>query len=312
MKNLKEKLSKLSVLIFGDVYLDRDCIGEFSGKSKEDEHMLILKVHTEKYQPGGAGNLASCFAALGVKTIVVGLWGERYDFNRQILEQKFKDRGIDTSFMVESGKTLVFGKFYTNNGHVFRYDVISENMTEEVKERIIANLNVALFNTNFIACADYNNSGIKDLVCEDTLKPILDSKLVKFATGRKDINKFKGFSCLLLNKKEFLEQNFGDNGFNFIDRLYLGGLVVTSGTGSVSYDSFDSSGSGYMSKSTYIEGDIDTCGCGDMFYAMYSSCIKIGYGSRKSSDLANLAAGIVAKKKFGAAQASIDEIINNL
>ena len=310
MKNLKEKLSKLSVLVFGDMYLDRDCIGDFDGKSKEDEHISILKVHTEKYQPGGAGNLASCFAALGVKTTVIGLWGEKNDIHRQILEQQFENRGIDTSYMVVSGKTSVFGKFYTSDGnHIFRYDIVSENMTDNVEDIIDTNLALNVGKVNFIACADYNNSGIRDLVCENTLKPILEVKTLKFATGRKEINKFEEFSCVILNNEEFKKQSIFDNEINFFKTLNIGSLVVTSEGGAIG---FDVNMNKFESESKKIEGNIDTCGCGDMFYAMYASSIMAHYGMQDSLDLANLAAGIVAKKLFGAAQTSIDEVIGSL
>jgi len=310
MNDLKEKLSKLSVLVFGDMYLDRDCIGDFEGKSKEDEHMPILKAHTEKYQPGGAGNLASCFAALGVKTTVIGLWGEKEDINRQILEQQFKSRGVDTSYMVESGKTFVFGKFYTSDSeHVFRYDIISDSMTDEKQNIIISNLEKVILNVNFVACADYNNSGIRDLVCDRTLNPFFKENIIKFATGRKEINKFKEFNCIILNNEEFKKQSIFDNEINFFKTLNIGSLVVTSENGAIG---FDVNSNKFESKSKKIEGDIDTCGCGDMFYAMYASSIMAHYGMQESLDLANLAAGIVAKKKFGAAQASIDEIISSL
>jgi len=322
VKNLKEKLNNLSVLVFGDMYLDRDCIGDFEGKSKEDENMPILKVHTEKYQPGGAGNLASCFAALGVKTTVVGLWGEKDDINRQILEQCFKNRGIDTSYMVESGKTPVFGKFYTQDGnHIFRYDVIYENMNDRVEKLLIESINPISHNKfNFVACADYNNSGIRDMVCENILKSILRMKISKFATGRKNIDKFKGFNCLLLNEEEFLRQAFLDNDIRIqfslrqyeddflINKFGVNSLVVTSENGAIGIDVNTNQ---FESKSKKLKGNIDTCGCGDMFYAMYSSCIMAHYGMKESLDLANLTAGMVAKKLFGAAQISIDELINN-
>ena len=318
MKDLKEKLNKLSVLVFGDMYLDRDCIGDFVGKSKEDEKLPILKIHTEKYQPGGAGNLAFCFASLGVKTTVVGLWGDKDDINRQILEQSFKDKEINTSCMVKSGKTPVFGKFYTSNGdHIFRYDIISENMTDNVEEVLDTILALNVGKADFIACADYNNSGIRDLVCENTLKSILESEKQKFATGRKELDKFKGFNCLLLNEKEFIKQFeilFGlpiliRNIPDIIKKLDINSFVLTSKNGAIGFDVRNNK---FESNSVKIKEKFDTCGCGDMFYAMYASSIMAHYGMQDSLDLANIAAGIVAKKMFGAAQASIDEVIDNL
>ncbi len=310
MQNLKEKLNQLSVVVFGDMYLDKDCIGNFSGISREDQHLPILKVHTEKYQPGGGGNLASCFASLGVKTIAVGLWSDKSDINRQIIEQSFKNKGIDSSFMTEPGKTLVFGKFYTADGnHIFRYDTVAENMTNEAETILISNLKNALSKTNFIACADYNEAGIRDIVSPNTLKPIFDSGLPIFATGRKAMDKFKGSNYILLNEHEFEGQGFKGSFSDFVKEYQLDSLTITSKNGATA---FNKDGSQQESKATALDGPLDTCGCGDMFYAMYASSIMAGYNIETSLKLANKAAGIVAKKMFGAAQASIDEILENL
>jgi len=310
MQNLKEKLSKLSVLVFGDMYLDKDCIGEFSGISREDQHLPILKIHKEKYQPGGGGNLASCFAALGVKTTVVGLWSNKNDINRQIIEQSFKNKGIDTSYMVQPGKTLVFGKFYTTNGnHVFRYDTVAEGMTDEAENSLIKNLKQASLKANFLACADYDESGTRDMVCEKTLQPIKETKLPIFATGRKAMDKFKGSNYILLNEHEFEGQPFKGSFEEFVKSFNVSSLIITSKNGATA---FNKDGSKNESKAKALEGPLDTCGCGDMFYAMYASSLMAGYDTETSLKLAHIAAGIVAKKMFGADQASIDEVLNNL
>lgn len=314
MKNLKEKLSKLSVLVFGDMYLDRDCIGDFRGrKSKENDNLQILDIHTEKYQPGGAGNLAFCFATLGVKTYIVGLWGGENDIHRQIIEQSFKNRKIDTSFMVESGNTPVFGKFYLSEpfcNHIFRYDINPENITDKTEQLLIENIKNIIKSVDFVACADYNECGTRDIICENTLKPILETKIPKFVTGRKDIKKFKGFNTILLNEKELSQQRCGDcpipSFFEIFENDYL---VKTSDKFSIVFTKNNTS---YTSIIKTLEGKIDTCGCGDMFYAMYASSIMAKYSINKSLELANSAARIVAKKLFGATQASIDEILKEI
>ncbi|MBD3183242.1 hypothetical protein GF312_13180, partial [Candidatus Poribacteria bacterium] len=41
---LSSKLSELSVLVVGDHCLDRDCIGRYSGFSREEESMPIFRI----------------------------------------------------------------------------------------------------------------------------------------------------------------------------------------------------------------------------------------------------------------------------
>ena len=89
----------------------------------------------------------------------------------------------------------------------------------------------------------------------------------------------------------------------------MSSLIITSKNGATA---FNKDGSKNESKAKALEGPLDTCGCGDMFYAMYASSLMAGYDTETSLKLAHIAAGIVAKKMFGADQASIDEVLNNL
>lgn len=308
MKELKEKLSKLSVLVFGNVYLDKDYIGNYSGYSREKESLSILRTFLEKYNPGGAGNLAVGFSALGVKTTVISLWGN--DLNRELLANELAKKKVETSYMVESGNTQVFGKFYLQSGtHVFRYDVISDGMSNEVEERLIENVNAVLPSVNFIACADYNEASVRDICSENTLKAIAKSELPKFATGRKSVDKFQGFDYFFLNDAEVLVQSEKKGAEYLIDKLGLKQLIATSADGATVFDKESTS---CFSKAVKLEGEIDTCGCGDTFYATYASCKVAGYNTKDSLKIANCAAGIVAKKMFGADQATVDEILEKL
>jgi sugar/nucleoside kinase (ribokinase family) len=61
-------------------------------------------------------------------------------------------------------------------------------------------------------------------------------------------------------------------------------------------------------NSDELTDKIDPCGCGDMFYAAYSSSIMAGYDVETSIKIANSAARVVARKLFGTGQASPMEI----
>ena len=82
IQDFRSRVSELSVLVVGDYYLDRDCVGEYLGYSREKESLPIFRISQVDYKPGGAGNLASNFAALGVRTKIAGVWGDSEDWNR--------------------------------------------------------------------------------------------------------------------------------------------------------------------------------------------------------------------------------------
>ena len=94
-QELESRFSELSVLVVGDHCLDRDCIGGYSGFSREKESMPIFRISKLDYKPGGAGNLAANFAALGVNTTIAGAWGGDSDWNRIILEKAMNMRNIN-------------------------------------------------------------------------------------------------------------------------------------------------------------------------------------------------------------------------
>jgi bifunctional ADP-heptose synthase (sugar kinase/adenylyltransferase) len=59
-----------------------------------------------------------------------------------------------------------------------------------------------------------------------------------------------------------------------------------------------------------LKGNTDSCGCGDTFLAIFSSCIMAGYGLEESMKISNSGARAVARKLYGAHCTTIDEIAN--
>lgn len=320
-ETLKYRFSQLSVLVCGDMCLDRNYIGQYSGYSRELEHLPIFRTEMENYNPGGGGNLCSCFATLGVKTKAIGVWGGKDDFNKYILEAEFHRRRIDTIGMVEGSRTPTFGKVYLNNAsHIYRIDLVSEKISEKAIDKIIANIQEIAKSVDFIACADYEEANEYGVCSEGVLETITGFQIPKFGTSRNRINRFRNFDYILLNTKELMEQSRLDQSVelsaivvDLIKFLHVGEIVLTmSGKGASAFTLPDSDQIGFReihAGSTELTGKIDPCGCGDMFYAAYSSSIMAGYDMETGLKIANAAARVVARKLFGTGQATCEEII---
>ncbi|MBM3213114.1 hypothetical protein FJZ33_12890 [Candidatus Poribacteria bacterium] len=321
IKELQERFSRLSVLVCGDMCLDKNYIGGYSGYSRELEHLPIFRTDIETYSPGGGGNLCSCFAALGVNTIAAGVWGPEEDFNRYILEAEFRKRNIDISGMVVGSRTPTFGKVYLHNAsHVYRIDLTSERISDEALDELILRLDDLAKSVDFIACADYEEANDYGVCSKKVLDTVVKSQLPKFGTSRKRITDFKGFNRILLNSKELMEQSEIDKSAempliveDFIRFLQANEIVITmSGKGATAYSlkGFPATGvNSLFVGSIELTGKIDPCGCGDMFYAAYSSSIMAGYNTENSLRIANAAGRVVARKLFGTGQATLEEII---
>ena len=68
--------STASVLVIGDVMLDRYWFGDTSRISPEAP-VPIVKINSTDNRPGGAGNVALNIAALGAKTTLLGYYRQR-------------------------------------------------------------------------------------------------------------------------------------------------------------------------------------------------------------------------------------------
>ncbi|MEK7398362.1 MAG: PfkB family carbohydrate kinase [Candidatus Poribacteria bacterium] len=317
---LREKYSKLSVLVCGDMCLDKDFIGGYSGYSREIEHLPIFRTEIEKYNPGGGGNLSVCFSALGVKTTIAGFWGGDDDINRYILEKSFKKRNIGTSGMVIGSRTPTFGKLYLKNGmHIYRIDLISEPVSKEMVDELADKITKIIPSVDFVAYADYEEASEFGVCSEEAVNAVRKSNIPKFGTSRARIKRFNGFDYMLQNTKELTDQTKLDKSSDlqaivqdFIKVLGTKELIVTmGGKGATAFRLNESNPDKLESipvDSVELTGNIDPCGCGDMFYAAYSSNIMVGYDTETSIKIANSAARVVARKLFGTGQATPEEI----
>jgi len=313
-RELRERFSSLSVLVCGDMCLDKNYIGGYSGYSRELEHLPIFRADIENCSPGGGGNLSVCFSRLGVKTIAAGLWGGEEDFNRYILESEFHRKSVDTSGMVEGSRTPTFGKVYLHNGaHIYRLDLTSETIPDWAMDQLADRVKGILPSVSFVACADYEEANEYGVCSEKIVETIVRCQLPKFATSRKRIERFKGFNRILMNTTELKEQSrFGKSAelsiltADFMTRLKVDEMVVTMGGKGAT--AFSPNRKPVFVRSIELTENIDPCGCGDVFYATYSSSIMAGYDTETSLKLANAAARVVARKRFGTGQATPEEI----
>jgi D-beta-D-heptose 7-phosphate kinase / D-beta-D-heptose 1-phosphate adenosyltransferase len=314
---LRDKYSRLSVLVCGDMCLDKDLIGGYSGFSREKEQLPIFRTDIEKYNPGGGGNLSVCFSALGVKTIIAGFWGNEDDINRYILESSFRKRNIDISGMVAGSRTPTYGKIYLRNGiHIYRIDLTSEPIPESAIDKLVDKVKALIDSVDFVACADYEEANDYGVCAEKVLEIVSNSPLPKFGTSRARIQNFKNFNYLLQNAKELTDQTQLAKSAelplivkDFLVRLGVREMIVTMGGKGATVYHLGSNGLNTMPVgSVELTDNIDPCGCGDMFYAAYSSSIMAGFDMETSIRIANSAARVVARKLFGTGQATPEEI----
>jgi len=318
IQDIKSQFSGLSVLVVGDYYLDRDCVGEYLGYSREKESLPIFRISQVDYKPGGAGNLASNFAALGVRTKIAGVWGDSEDWNRVILESGLNIRGIDTTGMVTGARTPTFEKYFFLSGHhVWRTDVVSEGIERETESKLSRALESLLDDVQFIVVADYDDRD-KGVCTDGVLEIISGCNKTKFGTSRERVMRFRDYDYLVLNRKELGGEDINSQTARLLHETRTNTAVITlAGRGSDAF-SFKKNHQAELPGPECLEktetltkeltGEIDSCGCGDTFLAILSSCAMAGYDLKESMKMANSGARSVARKLYGAHCTTFEEI----
>lgn len=323
-RELEQSITLKKGLVVGDQYLDRNAIGGYRGYSREVESLPIFKIVTERYGPGGAGNLLSNFGKLNVPAIAVGVWGDTTDRHRVILEESFRASGVDVSGMVAGARTPTFEKFYyPSTHHVLRLDVDTEEIAEATRQELTQKVIMLSPTVDFVVAADYDQHG-KGVCCDAVLSAIAAVEKPRFGTSRSRISAFHGFGTLVINEKELIATTSDDRTEPEINAALLmttagaRTLVVTlGGRGARIYErrrsTIDLRADNPL-KTTEIPsvsvGDerIDPCGAGDTFLAVLIACLVSGVDIVDSVKAANSGARAAIRKLFGASPVRLTEV----
>jgi rfaE bifunctional protein kinase chain/domain len=125
LEQLLGRLPSARVAVFGDLCLDAYwLLGDTPGEISLETGLPARRVGTQRYSPGGAGNVAANLAALGVGHLeVIGLVGADL-FGDELLRQ-LALRGVPTQGVLrgpESWQTLVYAKPCQGAAELNRFD----------------------------------------------------------------------------------------------------------------------------------------------------------------------------------------------
>ena len=165
LKEFIKSVSKTSVIVIGDIILDKYMFGEISRKSAEAP-IDIVDINNQKEQLGGAANVALSFQNLKVKTLLFGLVGNDSYGKKVISLMKKKNLNTNGIFLTEQ-TTLKTRIITSNKYHHSRFDIEKINYEEsKEKEKLFEMFKKILPNFDFIVLQDYN-------------KGLLDKKMIK-------------------------------------------------------------------------------------------------------------------------------------
>jgi D-beta-D-heptose 7-phosphate kinase/D-beta-D-heptose 1-phosphate adenosyltransferase len=296
--------SHLSILVVGDLMLDRYLWGEVERISPEAP-VPVVRLSRETDRVGGAGNVAANLAGLGLRTRLAGQVGT--DNAGDVLLAKLEGAGIDVAAIVRTSSRPTITKTRIIGGHQQMLRLDSEqagdfspaeqhSLIETVTARLRAEVPAAL------VLSDYAKGSLSAAVCQALIKAAQAAGVPVFVDPKGlDYGKYRGATCLTPNKREAAEVCAvagGDTerllaGLEAMRRQFdIGHIVLTRGEEGMS--SIGAEGVHHFPASA--KQVFDVSGAGDTVIAMLAAAYAAGLEQAQACTLANLAAGIVVGK----------------
>jgi D-beta-D-heptose 7-phosphate kinase/D-beta-D-heptose 1-phosphate adenosyltransferase len=295
-------LARASVLVVGDVMLDRYVYGQVARISPEAP-VPILSVEREVAYPGGAGNVVRNLTALGAAVALVSVVGDDQagaDLTGLVGGQP----GVEPWLLVQGGRTTTMKTRLVAAGqHLLRTDrEVTTPINPRLAERMVSIATDAMAATAVIVLSDY---------CKGLLAGEVPARLIAaaHAAGRKvivdtkdpDHARYAGADIIIPNRRDLSEAT----GLPVEDEAQVtaaahalrthhgfGAVLVTEGSsGMTLVDAATATHFPAEAADVY-----DVSGAGDTVTAVLAAGIAVKLDLKLAVRLANIAAGIVVGK----------------
>ena len=307
-RNLVQSLKNGTVLVVGDVMLDRYIEGDITRISPEAP-IPILNKQNEKCMLGGAGNVVANLRSFNVAVGLVGIIGDD-EASIEIVDMLKKIKVNNNLVQIKNSYSTTKMRFTSKQHQIFRFDV--DLMLNKDKE-IIEHVKAIIDDYNVILLSDYSKGVISDVVASKIIKLAnKKGKKVLVDPKGKDYKKYRGAYLITPNRDELSEivgTDVQDNEVHHARKLLrnvkIDNILVTLGQdGMIIVDKKLSKH--YKSQAVEI---FDVSGAGDTVISSIAAGISAGLSLDKSIEIANIAAGCVVGK-FGTATVTVDELIH--
>ena len=312
---LIESFPAASVLVVGDVMLDRFLFGRVSRISPEAPVPVVVHDHDE-CRLGGAANVAHNIVALGGGAALAGVAGE--DEDGRALSMELRARGVAATALVTvpGRRTTTKVRVVTSrNQQVARVDYEADgDLDTATEDGLMAAIDHHLDRARVLLVSDYQKGVISRRVMahlvarahEHDLPLLVDPKVPH-------LDFYRGATLVTPNHME-AETASGQRirtlreareaAHRIMSRAGVGGVLITLGERGM-WLSFDGVEGALPASAREVS---DVTGAGDTVIATLALALAAGATPAEGAALANEAAGI-SVGKFGAATVSADELL---
>lgn len=312
IKRAAAKLSSSTIVVVGDLMLDRFVWGEVSRISPEAP-VPVVEVNRETSLLGGAANVAHNIISMGGRCILAGLTGN--DTAGKNIKSLADQAGIETDAVItDNFQTTVKTRLIARGQQIARVDREDIRNDAVAPDSFFSQLKDAIYIADAIIVSDYNKGVITSHVMELLIKAS-EEKGIMILVDPKPSNSsvYNHVSLITPNRKEASALS----GINISDipsastaasviseRFDIENILVTMGKdGMILWRR----GKEPFTIPTTAMDVFDVTGAGDTVIALMGMGVASGVSMKDSAMLANIAAGIVVGK-VGTATVNIDEL----
>lgn len=308
---MKLNFNKASILVIGDLILDKYYHGTVTRISPEAPVPVVLKQY-EKTVPGGAANVANNLAKLKANVSLLGIAGN--DNNGWLLSSILKEENIPAEIITGDNPTVTKIRIIGEHQQICRLDVEKDQPHgENTRKELLEALKIKIKDSGLVLISDYDK-GLADK--QTTAFIIRQAKKHKVPViidpKKKNWSLYTGAFLVTPNLKEFREvcnrhqlddEDLISSGKAIREKFELDNLLITlSDKGMMLITAEEEYHIPTVKKEVF-----DVSGAGDTVIATLAACIANGFELKRSVEIANIAAGIVVGK-FGTAPVLLEEL----
>jgi rfaE bifunctional protein kinase chain/domain len=324
LQKILNDISSVKIALVGDFCLDAYWfIDEAMSEISVETNQATRPVRQQKYSLGGAGNVTSNLAALGVKDVrAFGVIGTD-PFGAEMVKV-MNASGIQPRNLLvqeEDWHTHTYAKPYIDDRELNRVDFGNYNrLSKETANRLIDNLiheipevDIVIINQQVPSGIhiDYFKKRLVDVIKQFPSKTfIVDSRSFNdyYDGAIRKMNDTEAARLCGLNKKPdevVLYSEIVSSAHELFNR-YQKPLFITRGSkGSLT---IDESGISEI-PGLMILSKVDTVGAGDSYLAGAASALAAGYNMEIAAQIGSYVAGVTVQKLFQTGTATPDEIL---
>ncbi|MAZ03466.1 MAG: bifunctional heptose 7-phosphate kinase/heptose 1-phosphate adenyltransferase [Sneathiella sp.] len=307
-----DNISKINVLVLGDIMLDRFVYGS-AGRISPEAPIPILNITHQSQMLGGAGNVGRNITSLGARAGLISVIGE--DAEGAEIERIFSNQSAITPYLVKSvGRpTTVKTRFIADGQQLLRSDhEATHQLQPKTAGMVLKTFQDAIQSADILVLSDYAKGVLSDTVLRHVISAAREKNIPVIADPKsRDFSRYAGVTLLTPNRKEMIAASGMPCATNreveaaaraVIKETGISAFLVTRSEAGMSLIT--------ETEAHHIRAEaqevFDVSGAGDSVIAALSLALAAGASLEEAARIANLAGGIAVSKSGTAAVTKAD------